>query len=177
MLLRRYNSTSDLKPPALAYSRIVNRQNRRQIGGGIVPPKQHIYYKAKDEMLKSSNVTLLRLSEFLIDVVRTRKIPLKFYDPKFPPRVVMKMDIEGSEIDVLPDLIFTGSLQYTNRLMIEWHSRMETQEDRKLAQNMLQNTLKFYTSNSKENGGSYDFKMLNLDDETYFKSSFDLPKC
>ena len=155
------------------YSRI----SQRQIGGGIVPPNQHDYYKAKDEKLKSSNVTLLRLSEFLINVVRTRKIPTKFYDPKFPPKVVMKMDIEGSEIDVLPDLIFTGSLQYINRLMIEWHPHRETQQDRKLTQNMLQNTLKFYTSNSKENGGSYDFKMLNLDDETYFMSSFDLPKC
>ena len=142
-----------------------------------MPPNDHDYFKARDEKLKSSNVTLLRLSEFLTNVVRTRKIPTKFHDPKFPPRVVMKMDIEGSEIDVLPDLIFTGSLQYINRLMIEWHSKRETQEDRKLTQNMLQNTLRFYTSNSKESGGSYDFKMLNLDDETYFMSSFDLPKC
>ena len=142
-----------------------------------MPPNQHDYYKAKDEKLKSSNVTLLRLSEFLINVVRTRKIPTKFYDPKFPPRVVMKMDIEGSEIDVLPDLIFTGSLQYINRLMIEWHLHRETQDGRKLTQSMLQSALRFYTSNSKENKGSYDFQMLNLDDETYFMSSFDLPKC
>ena len=142
-----------------------------------MPPNQHDYYKAKNETLKSSNVSLLRLSEFLINVVGKRKLPIKLYDPEFPPRVVMKMDIEGSEIDVLPDLIFTGSLQYINTLMVEWHEHRETLASRKIAQSVLKNTLRFYTANSKENGGSFDFKMVNLDDETYFKSSFDLPTC
>ena len=153
------------------------RISQRQIGGGIVAPNQHDYFKDKDETLKSSRVSLLRLSEFLINVVGKRKLPTKFYDPKFPPRVVMKMDIEGSEIDVLPDLIFTGSLQFINIMMVEWHNNRETLKSRKTIQSSLQNMLNVYTNNSKENGGLFDFKLINLDDETYFMSSFDLPKC
>ena len=87
------------------------------------------------------------------------------------------MDIEGSEIDVLPDLIFTGSLQFINILMVEWHNNRETLKSRKTIQSSLQNMLNVYTNNSKENGGLFDFKLINLDDETYFMSSFDLPKC
>ena len=89
----------------------------------------------------------------------------------------MKMDIEGSEIDVLPDLIFTGSLQYINNIMIEWHQNRETLHNRKNAQKTLQNTLTFFSDYFKENKESFDFKMLNVDDETYFMSSFELPKC
>ena len=48
---------------------LCNRISQRQIGGGIVPPNQHDYYKKKNEVLKSSNVTLLRLSEFLLNIV------------------------------------------------------------------------------------------------------------
>ena len=150
---------------------------KEQLGAGIVPPDQHRYLIAKNEMLQSSNVTLLRLSEFINNVVLKRKFPTKFQDPKFPPRIVMKMDIEGSEIEVLPDLIFTGSLQHINTLMIEWHKQRETVGSRKIAESNLQNMLNFYSANSKENGGLYDFRMVNVDDETYYTSDFDLPQC
>ena len=34
-------------------------------------------------------------------------------------RVLMKMDIEGSEIDVILDIILTGGLQYVNKVIKE----------------------------------------------------------
>ena len=34
-------------------------------------------------------------------------------------RVLMKMDIEGSEIDVILDIILTGGLQYVNKVITE----------------------------------------------------------
>ena len=43
-----------------------------------------------------------------------RKVPVKI-DEDDLPRVLMKMDIEGSEIDVILDIIFTGRLQYGNK--------------------------------------------------------------
>ena len=49
-------------------------------------------------------------------------------DEDDPPRVLMKTNIEGSEIDVNPDIIFTRDLQYVNKVMIEWHERLEKQE-------------------------------------------------
>ncbi len=33
-------------------------------------------------------------------------------------KVLMKMDIEGSEVEVLPDLLMQGSLQYIDGLMV-----------------------------------------------------------
>ena len=48
-------------------------------------------------------------------------------------KVVVKMDIEGSEVDVIPDLIFNGGLAHTNLLLIEWHPRAERIAERKAA--------------------------------------------
>ena len=64
------------------------------------------------------------LSDILKNDVGKRKPPLKI-DEDDLLRVLMKMDIEGSEIDVIPDIIFTGGLQYVNKVMIEWNERLD----------------------------------------------------
>jgi hypothetical protein len=51
----------------------------------------------------------MRLADFVLERVLTRKLP-KVNSTK-PPSVVMKMDIEGSELEVTTDLIVTGALQ------------------------------------------------------------------
>ena len=68
-------------------------------------------------------VNLIRLSDFIHHVVATRKIPnLESFEKEFkPPTVIMKLDIEGSEVDVVSDLLFSGSLKHLNIAMIEWH--------------------------------------------------------
>ena len=55
------------------------------------------------------------------------------------------MYIEGSEIEVLPYMIFAGSLQHINTLMIEWHTQRETVGSCKLADKNLQSWLSFYS--------------------------------
>ena len=47
------------------------------------------------------------------------------------------MDVEGSEVDILSDLIFRGGLQHVNIIMIEWHQRLEKLEIRRDAQKSL----------------------------------------
>jgi len=37
------------------------------------------------------------------------------------PAVIMKMDVEGSELEVMEDLIVTGELAGINRTLVEWH--------------------------------------------------------
>ena len=71
-------------------------------------------------------VNLLKLSDFINNVVATRKIyPLssseKYDENVKPPTVMMKLDIEGSEVDVVSDLLFSGSLKNLDVTMIEWH--------------------------------------------------------
>ena len=151
-------------------------------GGGILPPDvnniaiDNVVDKTKR---KFKDVRLVRLSTFLKDVVGKRKLPTIPLETH-PPKVLMKMDIEGSEVDVMPDLIFTGGLQYINAIMVEWHERLEKLPHRKKAQQQLQTIVKLlseYSQNMKDRGGKFDFNLVNLDDETYFTTRFDLPKC
>ena len=151
-------------------------------GGGIL--SQNIINIAVDnvtnkEKPKFKIVNLLRLSEFLKNIVGKRKLPAP-PSKSFPPKVVMKMDIEGSEVDVMPDLIFTGGLQHVNSIMVEWHGRLEKLPKRKKAHQELEliiKSLSEFSTTMKGHGGKFDFNLVNLDDETYYLSKFGFPKC
>ena len=43
----------------------------------------------------------------------------------FPPERVMKMDIEGSERDVIADMIFSARFQYVNSIMVDSAQRLD----------------------------------------------------
>ena len=156
--------------------------NRKwELGGGVLPPD--VIATSKNDRNQSSNykkVKMIRLSSFLRDVVATRKIgPVNINKP---PEVVMKMDIEGSEVDVIADLVLSGSIKYINLLMVEWHRRSLLLKERQLASDQLDNLLRklsefcnthrAYTKNRQ----LCRFTNLHMDDEKYFKSDFDLPK-
>ena len=53
-----------------------------------------------------------------------RKVPVMI-DEDDLQRVLMKMDIEGSEIDVILDIILIRGLQYVNKVITEWHERLK----------------------------------------------------
>ena len=55
----------------------------------------------------------------------TRKLPDDLSDKVLEkkPSVVMKLDIEGSELEVLTDLLVTGSLKHIDLLTVEYHAR------------------------------------------------------
>ena len=56
-------------------------------------PKENILIDIQPPI--TANVTLMRLSKFVLDVVAHRKIPLLSDADNKPPSVLMKMDIEG----------------------------------------------------------------------------------
>jgi len=161
---------------------LLKNSKNNEAAGGILPPK--IIKDAKnhstdDEGLNFKNISVVRLSDFLINIVGKRKIPEPLYNNS-PPRVVMKMDIEGSEVDVIPDLIYSGGLQYINILMIEWHERMQKLQERKTSTKILQtimDLLSKHSENIRNLSSKYDFNLVELDDETYFESRFVLPNC
>ena len=152
-------------------------------GGGVLPPHiNSIAVEQKDNtaMQDFTNVALVRLSDFLKHTVATRKLPFVPPSNSISPNVVMKMDIEGSEVDVIPDLLFTGGLQFINNIVVEWHERLEKIINRRNAQQQLKlviQTLSKYSETMKNHGAKFDFNLINLDDETYYTSKFDLPKC
>ena len=155
-------------------------------GGGILSPNiNKVAVESKEDDTKETSidvegVKVIRLSDFLKYTVATRKLP-NFPSLNLPPpNVVMKMDIEGSEVDVIPDLLYTGGLQYVNNLMIEWHERLEKLESRRIAQRELRliiQTLSEHSKTMKTQNSKYNFNLINLDDESYYTSKFDLPRC
>ena len=149
-------------------------------GGGILPP--HINKIAKN-IPNYMKVTLVRLSEFLKRVVGNRKLPTVPLGSQ-PPKVIMKMDIEGSELDVLPDVILTGGLLHVNKIMIEWHDWLEKIPKRKKAAGQLRsilNTLSAYSetmgNDMRIDDGKFVFNAASVDDEKYFKTKYNLPRC
>ena len=141
-------------------------------GSGIISPEMN---KIANHTV--SKVNLIRLSSFLQDVVGKRKIP-EIGVKSLKPKVVMKMDVEGSEVDIIPDLVFTGGLQYVNTLMLEWHQRLELLPDRRKGQKLLMDIINALDQYSKVmKGKTFDFESETVDDERYFNSTFELPKC
>ena len=91
------------------------------------------------------------------------------------------MDIEGSEIEVIPDLIYSGSLSHVDVMMVEWHSRLARTEARKAAslklQSVFTNLGKAAEAMREFSGQKHYLEVLNMDDESYFTSSKPLPIC
>ena len=102
----------------------------------------------KSNSKKQNDILLIRLADFINNVVGRRKLPENvnekllgtfvcfheiffLYFHKFfsvillgKPAVIMKLDIEGSEVEVVEDLIMQGSLQYLDVMMVEFHTWM-----------------------------------------------------
>ena len=135
-------------------------------GGNIFCPDVKINSK-KPNITATIKNTLFRLGEFLKNNVRKRKFPVKI-DEDDLPSVPMKIDIEGSKIDVISDIIFTGGLQYLHKVMTEWHESLKKQEGRKQTQNILHSltaVLSNYTKTMHKENGLFYFSLIDLDDE------------
>ena len=157
--------------------------SRIDAAGGIMHPSisKQARLRATKTRKTSTQVMLVRLADFLRDTVAKRRIPE--VDPERPPRVVMKMDIEGSEVEVVADLISSGSIRFVNVMMAEWHERYQLKPERL----QLSKELKALTENhtaicSKTNilsqdSNGCDFENIEMDDETYASSEIPLPKC
>ena len=150
------------------------------LSGGILSPNLSVS-KNKNQsnvITKENKINLVQLSDFLKNVVSERKLPM--YNAASPPKLVIKMDIEGSEVGVVPDLIFNGGLRYVNLLMVEWHARYERILTRRKAHSQLREILRslsIFDENMADTGENYSFRYTDLDDETYQHDNFNLPVC
>lgn len=44
----------------------------------------------------------------------------------------MKLDIEGSEVEVIPDLVITGALNFIDYMTVEWHEHLSSEKRKNL---------------------------------------------
>ena len=123
---------------------------------------------------------MIRLADYILKKVITRKLPasLNMDDMELKPNVVMKMDIEGSELEVLSDLVVTGALQHIDLALVEYHSKSFSKNDfRSSAISGLEKAMDTfnYLSNTLRLKNVYNVKTFN--DDSYTNVKFPLPEC
>jgi len=115
-----------------------------------------------------SDVNLVRIADYILEFVASRQLP-RGMEVLEVPKVVMKLDVEGLELEIIPDLLFKGALVHVDRLMVDWHTkafmidRVNIQEVQKLKDSiyLIQNLAR--KNDPEEEITSID----DLDDETY----------
>jgi len=108
----------------------------------------------------------------LVNSIDISDFMLKHVIP-YASTIVVKMDIEGQEVKILPDLLASGAMCHIDLIFIELHDRMisdsDTLKDFHLFMNSLEYTLK--NSNCKT-------KISYVDDETYNRDDqLDISNC
>lgn len=118
------------------------------------------------------------MADFILQKVATRKLPYRLGELDRKPNVLMKMDIEGSELEVLTDLVATGSLQHVDLTMVEYHPNNYKRNDSRADYIVgLQKSLETLTYLGRELRLKSTFNVNALDDESYFNVTFPLPNC
>ena len=67
----------------------------------------------------------MRIAQYIKDVVATRAVP----SGRGPGAVVMKLDVEGGEMEIMADLIMSGALAHLDHIHVDWESLVLREED------------------------------------------------
>jgi len=113
---------------------------------------------------------LIRLSEYVLNVIARRDLG-RLPDPSHPPNVLMKLDIEGAEVEVFPDLLITGAIAKINSSMIEWHDHITGPQERRDLMLDLARGAKAVANVTAA------FHLVDMEDETYYDAWFPAPSC
>lgn len=137
---------------------------KHDVGSMFVKDNDTVEEMGKQMKISSSfdEISMIRFSDFLLKTVSTRKLPLKAAVET--PRVVVKMDIEGAELEVVPDMFLTGAFRVVDNLHGEWHGCHVPLVDCRLTL-QLEKAAKLLGELSQ--GLEHQFEAISLEDETY----------
>lgn len=113
---------------------------------------------------KNSTIIGVDTNNFIHEIYNIWKLSSN-YD-RTTSKIFAKMDIEGSEFQVLPTMLTRGSLCLISGMSVEWHFALN-----KNAPRNFDDILYFITSNSYD----CDFWVFNEDDETYMNNEEPIP--
>ena len=88
----------------------------------------------------------------------------------------MKLDVEGSELEVLPDMIYQKSFQNIDGFMVEFHPPKEDQRRYKAVlklKELMSDFIQFWNLVDT----NHQIEYIDHDDESFHLSKFPLPKC
>merc|ERR1712083_1050663 len=118
------------------------------------------------EGVQVETVQVVRFAKFVTDVVGKRKLPNSAGVTK--PKVVIKADIEGAELKIIPDMVVTGAFGHVDNLHMEWHGNASYRQGREAA--MISKLAPAITALSEltiSEGIEHQFTVEEMDDETY----------
>ena len=78
----------------------------------------------KSRRTKISDVKVVRIAQYIKEVVATRKLP-----KGRKGSVVMKLDVEGGELEIVADLIMSGALANIDNILVDWNTLTIKDED------------------------------------------------
>ena len=82
--------------------------------------KQHI-----EEISEISEVRVVRIADYINQVVATRQLP----PGRGSGAVVMKLDVEGLEVEIVSDLIMSGAIAHLDNVHVDWETARVNMED------------------------------------------------
>jgi len=118
-------------------------------------------------------VRQIRIAEFINGVVATRRLD-DGGPNEYPPSVVMKLDVEGRELDVVPDLVMSGALQHIDHLHVDWTKDEWTDES---LVDQLSGAMSVLTTLARNRRLAHTTEVVPLDDESYWDFKGPLPQC
>ena len=78
----------------------------------------------KSRISKISSVKVVRIAQYIKEVVATRKLP-----KGRKGSVLMKLDVEGGEVEIVADLIMSGALANIDNILVDWSTLTIREED------------------------------------------------
>lgn len=123
---------------------------------------------------------MMRLADYILHKVTTRKLPRSINAEVLEqkPNVVMKLDIEGSELEVLTDLLVTGALQHIDLVTVEYHPKSFTSDDKRPAFiEGLEKAIDTITYLSHRLRLNSVINVKTFEDESFGKVIYPLPEC
>lgn len=134
---------------------------------------------------------MIRLSSFLLHTVGPRLLPRPPHgEAATPPRVLVKLDIEGLELEVVTDLIVSGAMSLVDKVLVEWHrgeesgsgpeegwAGREEQEERGRFMEGARKAAETLAYLSGKLGLKNRFNVTSFDDESYYDQELSLSEC
>jgi len=118
------------------------------------------------DSVEVEEVKVMRLAKFITDVVAKRKLPVSA--KVVTPKVVIKADIEGAELKIIPDMLITGALNYVDNLHMEWHGEASYRQGREPTMiSKLAPAITAIADLTKREGFDHQLEVEEMDDETY----------
>ena len=110
-------------------------------------------------------VPTIDFAAWTIHNVHMRNVPSAMFHNDPPPTVVMKMDVEGSEYEVLANMLVRGALCDISLITIEWHAEHMCQGPFCAHAQKLKNMVNIL----HDVPGCQHVRLQSLDDESYSK--------